>query len=88
MHLFFGASDAREVNLQHLYTLAKVLRVFYQCCKCFISIARVLSKNRLFEFSFTIYQTSIVCTPFNMNQHTSVLTVGLAYWVLSAPSES
>ncbi len=26
---FFGASDARQVNLQHLYALAKVLRVFY-----------------------------------------------------------
>ncbi len=25
---FFGASDARRVNLQRLYTLAKVLRVF------------------------------------------------------------
>ncbi len=27
---FFGASDARRVNSQRLYTLAKVLRVFYQ----------------------------------------------------------
>ncbi len=60
---FFGASDAGRVNSQRLYTLAKVLRV--------------LSKNRLFEFSSTsIYQTSIVCTPFSLNQHTSMLAAG------------
>ncbi len=40
---FFGASDARWVNLQRLYTLAKMLRVFYQRGECFISIASVLS---------------------------------------------
>ncbi len=28
--IIFYARDARRVNLQHLYTLAKVLRVFYQ----------------------------------------------------------
>ncbi len=27
---FFGACDAGRVNSQHLYTLAKVLRVFHQ----------------------------------------------------------
>ncbi len=27
---FFGASDAGQVNSPRLYTLAKVLRVFYQ----------------------------------------------------------
>ncbi len=34
---FFGASIAERMNLQHLYTLAQVLRVF-------------LSKNRRLEF--------------------------------------
>ncbi len=38
----------------------------------------VLSKNRQFEFSSTsIYQTSIVCTSFRMNQHTNMLTGGI-----------
>ncbi len=32
----FGAIDARQVNSQRLYTLAKVLRVSCQCCECFI----------------------------------------------------
>ncbi len=45
---FFGASDARRVNSQHLYTLGKVLRVFYQCCEHFISVASVLSVLRVF----------------------------------------
>ncbi len=30
---FFGA---KRMNLQHLYTLAKILRVSYQRCECFI----------------------------------------------------
>ncbi len=34
------------------------------------SVASVLSKNKLFQFfSSSIYQTSIVCTPFSMIQH-------------------
>ncbi len=108
---FFGASDARRVNSQHLYTLVKVLRVFHQCCGCFIRVADVLSvlrvfnqgcecfisvasvssvlrmfykccecfiKKRLFGFSSTsIYQTSIVCTPFSMNRHINMLAVSI-----------
>ncbi len=31
---FFGASDAKRVNSQRLYALAKVLRVFYQKTDC------------------------------------------------------
>ncbi len=31
---FFGASDAERVNLQRLYTLMKVLRVYYQNTDC------------------------------------------------------
>ncbi len=38
---FFGASNAVRVNLQCLYTVAKV-------CKCFISVASILSKTGLF----------------------------------------
>ncbi len=30
------ASDAGRVNLQCLYTLAKVLQMFHQCCECII----------------------------------------------------
>ncbi len=42
------------------------------------SVASVLSKNRLFEISTTgIYETSIICTLFSLNQHTSVLAVGI-----------
>ncbi len=48
----FGASDAKCVNSQRLYTLAKVLRVFYQ-------------KTDFKFYSTSIYQTSIVCPPFN-----------------------
>ncbi len=41
------------------------------------SVTSVLLKNRLFGFSSTsIYQTSIVCTPFSLNQHTSMLAAG------------
>ncbi len=59
-------------------SVLSVLRVFYQCCECFISVASVLSKKRLFEFSSTsIYQTSIICTPFSMNQHTNMLAAGI-----------
>ncbi len=88
---FLGASDARRVNSQHLYTLAKVLRVFYnvlcvlsvlrvfyQYCDCFISVASVLTD--CFNFLllvFIIYQTSILCTPFGMNQHTNLLAAGI-----------
>ncbi len=62
---FFSVSDARQVNLPRLYTLAKVLSV--------------LSKNRLFGFSSTsIYQTSIVRTPFSLSQHTSMLAAGIS----------
>ncbi len=32
---YFGASDAMRMNSQHLYTLAKVLRMFYQKTNCF-----------------------------------------------------
>ncbi len=75
---FFSASDARRMNLQLLYTLAKVLLVFCKCYEYFISVASVLSRNGLFEFSSTtIYQISIVCTPFSMNQHTNMLAVGI-----------
>ncbi len=45
---FFGASDAERVNLQHVYILVKVLRVFHQYCEYFISIASVLSVLRMF----------------------------------------
>ncbi len=38
----FGASDARRVNLQCLYILAKVLQVLYLCCECFIKKQTVL----------------------------------------------
>ncbi len=66
----FGASDAGRVNSQRLYTLAKELRVFYQCCDCYI-------KKQTFEFSSTsIYQTSIICTPFSLNQNTTMLAAG------------
>ncbi len=42
-----------------------------------VSVANVLSKNRLLEFfSTSIYQTSIVCIPFSLNQHTSLLAAG------------
>ncbi len=68
---FFGATDAGRVNSQHLYPLAKVLRVSYQFCE-------FLSKNRQFEISATsIYEASIVCTLFSLNQHTSVLAAGI-----------
>ncbi len=52
---FFGASDARRVTLQGLYTLAKVLRVLsvlrmsYWCCECLISVAGVLSMLQVFH---------------------------------------
>ncbi len=52
--------------------------VSYQCCECLISIASVLSKNRHLEISTTsIYETSIVCALFSLNQHTSMLAAGI-----------
>ncbi len=45
---FLGAGDARWENSQRLYTMAKVLRMFYQRCECFISVASVLSALPVF----------------------------------------
>ncbi len=45
---FFAANDARWVNLQCLYTLAKVLRVFYQKTDCLNFRLLVFIKLALF----------------------------------------
>ncbi len=43
------------------------------------SVASVLSENRLFEFSSSsIYQASIVYTPFTLNQRISRLAAGIS----------
>ncbi len=75
---FFGASDAERVNSQRLYTLVKVLRMFYQCYECII-------RKQMFEFSSTsIYQTSIVCTLFSLYQHTNMLAAGISLLLVAA----
>ncbi len=60
----FGAIDTMRMNLQRLYTIATVLRVFY------------LKRDCLNFLILVFYQTSIVYTPFGLNQHTSMRVAG------------
>ncbi len=51
-------------------TVLSVLRVFYQCCECFI--------KKQTEISMTsIYETIFLCTLFSLNQHTSMFATGI-----------
>ncbi len=47
---FFGASDAGRVNSLHLYTLAEVLRVYYQTTYCLHFILLAFIKLASFVF--------------------------------------
>ncbi len=67
---FFGASDARWVNSQRLHhreSVASVLSVLRQFYK----------KQTIWNLYFSIYETSIICTLFSLNQHNSVFAEGI-----------
>ncbi len=63
-------------------SILSVLRVFYQCCECFISITSVLSNKRLFQFSSTsIYEIStLACLELVLAYyHTSIVFMGFYF---------